>query len=95
MAFITLVGEYTSTGTTEAACVMHAISPSTMPKQWKKGTVMHSLSSLEKFMPSPIALPLLRMLKCVSMTPLGKPVVPLVYCMFTTSWQSSPAVSSR
>ncbi len=28
---------------------------------------------------------------CVSITPLGKPVVPEVYCMFTTSWGSSVA----
>ena len=35
--------------------------------------------------------PLLRMLWWVSITPLGKPVVPEVYCMLITSWQARPA----
>ena len=46
---------------------------------------MHSRSSGPSFMHSPMKKPLLRMLRCVSVAPLGKPVVPLVNWMLIGS----------
>ncbi len=66
-------------------CVRHARLPSTMPKQWYSGTGMQSLSAGDSFMHSPMKKPLLRMLRCVSVAPLGKPVVPLVNWMLIGS----------
>ena len=56
-----------------------------MPKQWNIGTWIIMRSSVERSMQSPMALPLLTTLRCVSMTPFGNPVVPEVYCMLQTS----------
>ena len=77
--------------TAVAPCVTMAIIPSTRPKQWKSGTGRHTRSAAVNFCRSPMWNPLLMMLWCVSITPLGKPVVPEVYCMLITSWHSRPA----
>ena len=44
-------------------------------------------------MPAPSASPLLTMLRLESITPLGNPVVPDVYCMLMTS--STPTAALR
>ena len=68
-----------------APWVMEAVMASTMPKQWNMGTWIIMRSAVERSMRSPMFLPLFTMLWWVSMTPLGKPVVPEVYCMLATS----------
>ena len=55
---------------------------------------MQRRSRCVKRMRSPIQKPLLRMLWCVSIAPLGKPVVPEVYWMLMTSSKSSEACRS-
>lgn len=57
-------------------CVTQARLPMTMPKQWYSGTGMHRRSSGVRRMASPTKKPLFRMLRWVSVAPLGKPVVP-------------------
>ncbi len=57
----------------------------TMPKQWYSGTGMHSRSSGVRRIASPTKKPLLRMLRWVSVAPLGKPVVPEVNWMLIGS----------
>ena len=66
-------------------CVSTARLPSTMPKQWYSGTGMHRRSASVSFIASPMKKPLFRMLRCVSVAPLGKPVVPLVNWMLMAS----------
>ena len=56
-----------------------------MPKQWYSGTGMHSASASENCMQRPVAIALLTMLWCVSVAPLGAPVVPLVNWMLIGS----------
>ena len=56
-----------------------------MPKQWYSGTGMHKRSAGVSFMASPMKKPLFKMLRCVSVAPLGKPVVPLVNWMLIGS----------
>ena len=68
-----------------APCVIDAVMESTMPKQWNIGTWIIMRSAVESPMRSPMHLPSLTTLRCVSMTPLGNPVVPEVYCMLQTS----------
>jgi hypothetical protein len=55
---------------------------------------MQSLSCSEKRIAPAIERPLLTMLRCVSVAPLGAPVVPLVNWMLMGSRASSPAVIS-
>ena len=86
-------GSKLSTITAMAPCVTIAITPSTRPKQWNRGTGRQTRSSAENFCRSPMAKPLLRMLQWVSITPLGKPVVPEVYCMLITSSEARPAAA--
>ncbi|EJX04042.1 hypothetical protein EVA_07849 [gut metagenome] len=69
------------------------IDASTTPKQWNSGTQQHSLSSEVNLMCSPVIYPLLVILRWVSITPLGKPVVPDVYCIFTTSFGDTLALA--
>ena len=64
-------------------------TPRTHPKQWNSGTQISNLSLAVKCIRSPMVNPLLRMLWLVSITPLGNPVVPEVYCMLISSWQST------
>ncbi len=63
----------------------------TRPKQWKSGTWINSRSAGLMPMTSPTMAALLMTFRWVSMTPLGKPVVPEVYCMFMTSSKLSSA----
>ena len=56
---------------------------------------MHTRSRQVRFWQAPIQKPSFAMLRCVSCTPFGKPVVPLVYCMFTTSFTSHSAWRAR
>jgi len=72
-----------------------AMTPRTQPKQWKRGTGRHTRSADVRFSLTPTQYPLLVMLKWVSITPLGKPVVPEVYCMLTTSWGDNPSCRRR
>ena len=81
----TTSGSNFSTITSVQPCVRQFIVASTTPKQWNKGTQTQSLSSCVKPIFSPVKYPSLAILKCVNITPLGNPVVPLVYCMFTVS----------
>ena len=74
-----------------APCVTQARLPSTMPKQWYSGTGMHNRSSGVRRMHSPMKKPLFRILRCVSVAPLGKPVVPLVNWMLIASVFLRPA----
>ena len=55
------------------------IDPITEPKQWYSGTGATMRSVWSAFNISPIPLPLLSRPRCVSITPLGSPVVPEVY----------------
>ncbi|MCY1553790.1 hypothetical protein D9M68_903100 [compost metagenome] len=57
----------------------------TMPKQWYSGTGMHRRSSGVRRIASPTKKPLFRMLRWVSVAPLGKPVVPEVNWMLIGS----------
>ena len=66
-----------------------------MPKQWYSGTGMHSRSCAEKRMQRATAMALLTMLWCVSVAPLGAPVVPLVNWMLIGSKQSSATGAAR
>src|SRR5579863_4381466 len=59
--------------------------PATQPKQWYIGTGTTIRSSGVMRSERAQRYPLLTTLRCVSSTPLGKPVVPEVYCMFVTS----------
>ena len=63
-----------------------AMTPSTQPKQWNSGTgrQIRSFCAEVHVRPDPVAV-VRRCCKWVSMTPLGNPVVPDVYCMLTTS----------
>jgi len=61
-ASMTFLALNISIGTKGVPWDMQDMSASTMPKQWKNGTVMHSLSSWVNFMPSPIVWPLLSIL---------------------------------
>ena len=88
-------GSNASSITMVAPWVTAAITPSTHPKQWKSGTGRHTRSCSVKRCRSPMEKPLLRMLRCVSITPLGKPVVPEVYCMLITSSQAVAARAAR
>ena len=74
--------------------VRQARLPSTIPKQWYMGTGIHSLSAGVSCIHSPIKKPLFRMLRCVSVAPLGKPVVPLVNWMLIGSVAFSPCCTS-
>ena len=56
---------------------------------------MQSRSSWVNFIPSPMMNPLFKMLWWVRTTPLGKPVVPLVYWMLTASSKLSDSSRSR
>jgi hypothetical protein len=58
-----------------------------MPKQWYSGTGMHRRSCSVKRMASAMKRALLTMLWCVSVAPLGLPVVPLVNWMLMASWR--------
>ena len=62
----------------------------THPKQWNSGTHRHRRSAGVNPSTDPNASPLLTMLRLESMTPLGKPVVPDVYCMLITSSAPMP-----
>ena len=64
---------------------MHASEPSTRPKQWNSGTGRQTASSDVSRMPRATKRPLLTMLRCVSPTALGRPVVPDVNWMLVTS----------
>ena len=73
----TAFGSKPSPGNTMAApCVTQARLPSTMPKQWYRGTGMHKRSCGVRRMASPMKKPLLRILWCVKVAPFGAPVVP-------------------
>ncbi|MDT4845857.1 hypothetical protein FQZ97_798580 [compost metagenome] len=74
-------------------CVKQARLPSTMPKQWYSGTGMHRRSAGVSFMHSPMKKPLFRILRWVSVAPLGKPVVPLVNWMLIGSLALSVAAT--
>ena len=89
------MGSNFSRNTIVAPWFTQLITPSTQPKQWKSGTGMHTRSREERFWHAPIQKPSLPMLRCVSCTPFGKPVVPEVYCMFTTSFTSHCAWRAR
>ena len=65
----------------------------TMPKQWYRGTGVHTLSSGVSRIASPTKRPLLRMLRWLSVAPLGAPVVPLVNWMLIASSGRSCAAS--
>jgi len=93
MARRTISASKSSIPTMVQRCVRMAMMPSTQPKQWKYGTGRHTRSLGVSFMPSPMKKPSLRMLRCVSMTPLGKPVVPLVYCIMQQSLLSKERVT--
>ena len=56
---------------------------------------MHSRSSGPKLISSVVKYPLLRMLRCDSVAPFGKPVVPEVYWMLIGSLLSSVAILAR
>ena len=60
-----------------------------MPKQWYSGTGMHSRSRSVRRIASPTKKPLFRMLRCVSVAPLGCPVVPEVNWMLIASSERS------
>ncbi len=92
---MTCTGSNFSVKTIVTPWLTQLMTPSTQPKQWKSGTGMQTLSRAEKFWQAPIQNPSLAMLRCVSCTPFGKPVVPLVYCMFTTSFTSTSACRAR
>src|SRR5215208_3787623 len=83
-----------STGTIVPSWVTVLSVPSTHPKQWKKGTGIHTLSSGPSSMHSPMWKAFLTMFVWVSCTPLGNPVVPEVYCMLMTSSASSESCLS-
>ena len=61
----------------------------------ERGTGMQTRSREERFWQAPIQKPSFAMLRCVSCTPFGNPVVPLVYCMLTTSLTSTVACRAR
>ena len=63
--------------------------PIPMPKQWYSGTGMQTRSIDVYPMFRAIAWALFKMLWCVSVAPLGLPVVPLVYWMLMGSSVSS------
>ena len=88
-------GSNDSPGKTMAAPVeTQASTASTMPKQWYSGTGMHRLSFSVKFMAWAMKRALFTTLWCVSVAPLGLPVVPLVNWMLMASWHDSPAPSA-
>ena len=78
-------GEKYGSGQSVPPCVIIDVMDSTMPKQWNIGTWIIIRSAVERSMRSPMVLPLFMMLRWVSITPFGKPVVPEVYCMLQTS----------
>ena len=81
-----------SPGNTIAAPLdTQASTASTMPKQWYSGTGMQSLSASVKRIAAATAIALLTTLWCVSVAPLGWPVVPLVNWMLIGSKQPSVA----
>ena len=88
---ITWMGSNFSRNTIVEPWFTQLITPSTQPKQWNSGTGMHTRSRQVRFWQAPIQKPSFAMLRWVSCTPFGKPVVPLVYCMFTTSFTSHSA----
>ena len=79
-------GEKYGSGHSVPPCVMVEVMDKTMAKQWNIGTWIIMRSAVERSIRSPMILPLLMILLCVSITPLGKPVVPEVYCMLHTSF---------
>src|SRR5215208_4704192 len=83
-----------STGTIVPSWVTVLSVPSTQPKQWKKGTGIHTLSSGPSSMHSPMLKAFFTMFVWVSCTPFGKPVVPEVYCILITSSASSESCLS-
>ena len=93
--FMTRSGSNFSRNTIVEPWFTQLITPRTQPKQWKSGTGMQTRSREERFWHAPIQKPSFAMLRWVSCTPLGKPVVPLVYCMLTTSFTSHSAWRAR
>ncbi len=103
-----VTGSNAGAGNTTAAPWLNAPStPITMPKQWYIGTGMHSRSSWPTSITSVTKYPLLRMLWCDSVAPLGKPVVPEVYwmligsskdsvtnCSSSRTWSAAPPATS-
>ncbi len=77
-----------------APCVRQPRLPITMPKQWYSGTGMHRRSCSVRRMASPTKKPLFRMLRWVSVAPLGWPVVPEVNWMLIGSSQRSVGPSA-
>ena len=75
--------------------VIDEVIESVMPKQWNMGTWIMKRSAVDSPMRSPMHLPSLTTLRWVSMTPLGKPVVPEVYCMLQTSSGLTSAAMRR
>ena len=79
------LGEKYGIGQSVPPCVIIDVIESTIPKQWNIGTCIIIRSAVERSILSPIVLPLFTILRCVSITPLGNPVVPDVYCILHTS----------
>ena len=79
------LGEKYGIGQRVPPWVIMLVIERTMPKQWNIGTCIIILSAVDISILSPMVFPLLTIFLWVSMTPLGKPVVPDVYCMLHTS----------
>ncbi len=84
-----------STGTMAVPWCQRSHDSQHQAKTVENGTGIQSLSSSVKRILSPMLRPLLTMLRWVSITPLGKPVVPEVYCKLMTSSGDRLSVSAR
>ncbi len=78
-----------------APWLTQAITPSTQPKQWNSGTGMHTRSAAGEVLVGADPVAVVEDVVVGELTPLGNPVVPEVYCMFTTSMQCSWAWRAR